>query len=310
MQTETELLMTPRSPAAVPVAKSEAVTRNAPLSRPRVFDFMDYRVFLKEMYDFKKTINPSYSENAFIFSAGFGKNSRGYLGLILKGKRNLASKSIIGFSEAMGLNAKEAIFFENMVLFNQSESEKEKIHFFERMKVGAVGEESKLVQILSSQYRFLNEWHLIVLREIINLKDFKENIDWIEKKLKSQISKEKIKEGIEDLLTLGLLARDAMNKLVQSEPIVLFTDNKQNFKNSNNLHKQFCQKAAHAMEFLPYEQRAAQLITLSIPAKEFESLRKELQETTQNILKKYANHSSEKNDLITQIGIQMVNITE
>jgi len=281
-----------------------------PMIRPRVFNYMDYRLFLKDMYDYKKSINPQFSENAFIFAAGFGKNSRGYLGLILKSKRNLTPKSIIGFSEAMGLNAKEAIFFENLVLFSQSESEKEKINYFERMKVGAQGEEAKIVEVLSSQYRFLNEWHLVALREVVNLSDFNESLDWIERKLKYKVKKDKIREGLEDLVKLGLLTRDQNNRLVQSEPVVIFSDNNINFKNASNLHKNFCMMAAEAIETEDYAHRAAQLITLSIPQEKFEDIRKEIQETTKLILNKYANYSVNENSQVVQIGMQVLKISE
>ncbi|MGE3608929.1 MAG: TIGR02147 family protein [Bacteriovoracaceae bacterium] len=279
--------------------------------RPIVFDYADYRAFLKDMYLYKKGNNPQYSENAFIFAAGFGKNSRGYLGLLIKGKRNLTSKSIIGFSSAMNLAADEAIYFENMVLFNQAETEKEKLHFFERMKVGAKGRKAKLVKVLDSQFRYLNEWHLVVIRELITLKDFKDSPVWISKRLGGKISAQKAEEAINDLLILGLITRDQTGKLVQSEPVVLFEDNSQNFKNSSNLHKEFSLKAAEAIESLPYEKRAAQLITLSIPKDRFEELRNEMKLFTKIILEKYGDtKSSEGNELVIQLGSQLLQVTE
>ena len=278
--------------------------------RPVIFEYMNYRVFLRDMYLFKKSKNSSFSENAFIYAAGFGKNSRGYLGLIVKNKRNLTSKSILGFSTAMDLSAEEAIYFENMVMFNQAETEKEKVYFFERMKVGANGKKAKLVQVLEHQYRYLNEWHLVVLRELVTLKGFREDPEWIIPKLEKKISKEKVVEGLNDLMALGLVTRNESGKLVQSEPVVLFEDNSSNFKSSANLHKQFALKAADAMENTSYDKRAAQLITLSIPKSQFEELRGEMKEFTKKILEKYAGNTQHANDLVVQIGSQLLQITE
>lgn len=278
--------------------------------RPVIFEYMNYRVFLRDMYLFKKSKNSSFSENAFIYAAGFGKNSRGYLGLIVKNKRNLTSKSILGFSSAMDLSAEEAIYFENMVMFNQAETEKEKLYFFERMKVGARGKQAKLVQVLEHQYRYLNEWHLVVLRELVTLKGFREEPEWIISKLEKKITKDKVVEGLNDLMALGLVTRNESGKLVQSEPVVLFEDNSANFKSSANLHKQFALKAADAMEHLSYEKRAAQLITLSIPQSQFENLRGEMKEFTKKILEKYAGNTQHANDLVVQIGSQLLQITE
>ena len=277
--------------------------------RPSVFDYSDYRVFLKDMLEYKKSINPSFSENAFIFAAGFGKNSRGYFGLLMKKKRNLTTKSIIGFSSAMSLSAEEAIYFENMVMFNQVDTEQEKIMFFERMKVGARGKRAKLVDVLEHQFRFMNEWHLIVLKEVILLNDFKEDPAWIATRLGNRVSEEKITEGLNDLMALGMITRDQNGKLVPCEEIVFSNDNSQNFRSSKNLHKQFAIKASESID-LPYEKRGAQLITLCIPKSRFEELRNEMKSFTKKILEEYPPSQTEPNDLVVQLGQQLLQITE
>jgi uncharacterized protein (TIGR02147 family) len=279
-------------------------------SRPSIFSYLDFRHFLKDMLIYKKTINPSFSENAFVYAAGFGKNSRGYLGLILKNKRNLTSKSVIGFSTAMNLKAHEAIYFENMVHFNQAKTEKEKLIFFERMKVSAQGKKAKLVKVLEHQYRYLNEWHLVVLREIVLLKDFREDPGWVVEKLGGKISKEKVVEGFNDLLELGLLGRTQEGKLVQAESVIHFEDDSSNFKSSTNLHRDFALRASKSIAELPYEKRAAQLITLSIPTSRFEDLRDELKRFTKKILEEYTQGNHEVDEIVVQIGSQLLNLTD
>lgn len=280
------------------------------IERPQVFNYINYRSFLKDTYLYKKSNNPSYSENAFIYAAGFGKNSRGYLGLVIKNKRNLTAKSIMGFADAMDLDAEESIFFENMVHFNQAENEKEKVMFFERLKIIARGKQAKPVQILEHQYRFLNEWHLVVLAELVALTDFRETPEWIVNRLGKTITKEKVIEGLKDLQSLGLITRNAEGKLVQSEPIVLFEDNSVNFKNASNLHKQFALRASNAIDSLPYEKRGAQLITLCIPKARFEELRDEMKAFTKKILEEYPLSKDQDNDVVVQLGSQLIQVTK
>lgn len=277
--------------------------------RPSVYDYLDFREYLRDAYAHRKAVNPRFSENAFALAAGFGKNSRGYLGLVVKGKRNLTPKSIVGFSRALNLSAQEALFFENMVNFCQAESEKERIYFFERLKIAAQGESSTPIALLDSHLRFLNEWHLVVLREMVVLKDFSEDIDWIFRRLNGQIAKEKINQGFDDLMTLGLITRGADGKLTQSDPVMVFKDAKHNFKNSANLHKDFAARASAAMIEAPYEKRAAQLMTLCVPATKFEDLRREMQEMTEMILRKYARPEGTPADQVIQMGIQLLQVT-
>ncbi|WP_408098181.1 TIGR02147 family protein [Peredibacter sp. HCB2-198] len=278
----------------------------AGLERPDIFQYVDFRRFLKDMYLYKKSRNPSFSENAFVFAAGFGKNSRGYLGLVVKNKRNLTSKSIIGFARAMDLSPEETTYFENMVLFNQAEKESEKIHFFELMKKDVKGSDVKVFQVMEHQSRYLNEWHLSVLRELIELKDFEENPEWIMNRLGGTISLEKIKEGINDLIGLGFVVRNAAGKLVNADGPIMLEVSAPTLRNSMTLQKHFALKAVDALEKLPYEKRCAQLITLSIPKSRFEDLRNEMKVFAQQILQKYSGPSSEE---VVQMGMQLIQVT-
>lgn len=278
--------------------------------KPNVFNYTDYRDFLKDAFAYKKQINPAFSESAFIMSAGFGASSRGYFGLITKGKRNLTTKTILGFAGALKLNPQETMYFENMVHFNQAEKEEEKVFFFERMKVSAVGSKTKAIEILESQYRYVSQWYLIALREIVMLKDFKEDEGWIVKKMRNKITKDEVRTGLNDLLNLGLITRNAEGHLIQSEPVVTFSDNKSNFKNAIKLHQQFNDKAKELLELDPYERRSARLTTLSCKKEDFEAMRTEMKLFSDMLLKKYAGDNSVGADVVLQLGMQLFHLTE
>ena len=279
----------------------------AGMDKPDIFQYVDYRRFLKDMYLYKKSRNPSFSENAFVFSAGFGKNSRGYLGLVVKNKRNLTPKSITGFARAMDLNPEESLYFENMVHFNQVDNEADKVHFFELMKKDVKGRDVKVFQVMEHQSRYLNEWHLSVLRELIELKDFEENPEWIMNRLGGTISLEKVMEGINDLIGLGFVVRNAEGKLVNADGPILLEVTSPTLRNSMTLQKHFALKAVDAMENLPQEKRCAQLITLSIPKSRFEDLRHEMRVFAQQILQKYS--MGPTNEEVVQMGMQLIQVT-
>jgi len=292
--------------------------------KPKAFHYIDYREYLRDAYNYKKSINSSYSESAFIQAAGFGKSSRGYFGLIIKGKRNLTTKTIYGFSKALRLGPKETMYLENMVYFNQAKAEEEKIFFFERMKVSAQGEKGEAFEVLQSQYRYISNWYLVALRELVNLEGFKEDPSWIVKKMRGQVTKGEAAQGIEDLINIGLLTRDQKGKLVQSEPIVTFSDSKHNFKNVTNLHLQFIERAKELLVSDPYEKRSARLTTLSCKKEDFESIRSDMQEFSRMLLNKYVvsesdedtkdsgiiNKSADRADVVLQLGMQLFHLTE
>src|SRR5262245_27359191 len=106
---------------------------------PSVFGFTDYREFLRSFHEARKAADAGYSMSTFTRRAGLGANSRGYLKLIMEGKRNLTPHTIRRFAEAMELGPKEAMHFESLVYFNQARTAKDREYYLKRISVSAHG---------------------------------------------------------------------------------------------------------------------------------------------------------------------------
>ena len=98
---------------------------------PSIFEYMDYREFLRDYYRWKKVLSPSFSYTVFAKKAGFG--SKSFLPHVINGIRDLSRDSIFQIGEALGLDAKAMSYFEDLVGFNQSKALKQKAHFFSRL---------------------------------------------------------------------------------------------------------------------------------------------------------------------------------
>jgi uncharacterized protein (TIGR02147 family) len=78
-----------------PTMQNQNSSKNTTSAKaPVVYDFTNYRDFLKAFFEFKKLTNPAYSASMFARKAGLGENSRGYLKLVIEDKRNLSSLTI------------------------------------------------------------------------------------------------------------------------------------------------------------------------------------------------------------------------
>lgn len=62
---------------------------------------------------------------------GFG--SSGFLKMVMEGQRNLSPSSINKLTKALKLNEKEAVYFETLTFFNQSDAKKDKELYLERL---------------------------------------------------------------------------------------------------------------------------------------------------------------------------------
>src|SRR3954469_11829187 len=96
-----------------------------------VFEFLDYRAFLRAYYTAEKARRPAFSHRFFSRLAGL--RSPNFLKLVMDGERNLGPETVPKFSHAIGLTGESAAFFADLVTFTQAESVADKNRAFERI---------------------------------------------------------------------------------------------------------------------------------------------------------------------------------
>ena len=281
----------------------------APLNeRPSIYDYVDYRAFLSDSLAHIQTRNSKYSATAYVRQAGFGENSRGYFNLIMSGKRNLSSSTILGFAKTLKLNEKETFHFENLVHYNQASTEKEKSLYFERINKNMKGKTSPAFELLKSQYNYFTNWYMVAIRELVALDSFKEDFDYISKKLRNKVSKKEVIEAINDLIKLGLLERNEKGVLIQADQLVNFTDSSMNYTVVNALHSQFLDKAKETLNEDSYDNRSASCVVIATDKANFDLIREEIKAFREHIMNKYAT-TTNKVDCVLNLGIQLNHIT-
>jgi len=168
-----------------------------------VFDFTDYRLFMKAYYEFQKRKNPAFSHRYFALRAKV--NSSGFYKNVVDGKRSLGRSLIVRFAEAMELRKKEADYFENMVYFSEAKTVDEKRTYFERM-MSLRKLDAYLVQ--SSQFEFYSKWYYSAIRELIGLIRFKDDYAVLARLLDPPIRPDQAEKAIKVLEGLKFIAKD------------------------------------------------------------------------------------------------------
>jgi uncharacterized protein (TIGR02147 family) len=140
-------------------------------SKKSVFEYNDYRVFLKDAYFHLKNENKNFSFRYFSRVAGF--KSPSVLKQVIDGQINIATNSIDKFSKAFKLNKEESVFFRHLVLLNQAKSVDEKqVHLNELLRCRAF---KRMYPLSKLQANYYQHWYFIPVRELVNLKGFKED---------------------------------------------------------------------------------------------------------------------------------------
>jgi uncharacterized protein (TIGR02147 family) len=183
-------------------------------SHPQVKEYLDYRKFLRDFFDFKKNTLSSYSHRTFLRRADI--TSPSHLKLVIDGKRNLTYRTIEKYQAAIGFPKKqEANFFKLLVQYNQETNVDKKVDKFN--EIIKQKKKSGISLLEEEQFNFLSKWHYVAIYVLVDLKDFVNTPDWIAGRLRKKVSKDNIERAINDLIRLGLLEYDSDRGLRQSK---------------------------------------------------------------------------------------------
>jgi uncharacterized protein (TIGR02147 family) len=292
-------------PAAVPPLPSPP--KNGEPKLPFVYDFLDYREFLKALQAARK--NAGLQASSAYFARKGGIDSPNYWGLVLSGKRNLSQQSVQKFCRAASLETKEALYFETLVFFNQAQSGEQKRDYFERLKVLIQGHKSSAFDLLESQIEALSHWYVIAIRELVSTRDFQEEATWITRRLRHKITARQAREAIDVLLRAGFLVRNPKSaRLEQNQVHLVYREKGANFA-IRALHQEFLGRAAESLQEDPVEVRNFSSSTITFDSSKFDEIKKELIEFVEQLSRKYGD-KHENADSVIQLNSQLSYLTE
>lgn len=269
-----------------------------------LFNYLDYRHFLNDFYREQKGKKGSrFSFRTFSRSAGL--TSPNFLKLVMDGKRNLGTDGIGCFAKALHLNKEQSAYFENLVHFNQSHTDEERNEWYRRLSASKKYREMK--EIEKDYFVYFSHWYYVAVRELVLLPDFKEDPDWIARRLFPPITTREAAAALELLQKLGLLKRDKKGRLAQSDRTITTAREVQSLAVAN-FHRQMIQRAMESIERVDRNKRDVSALTVALSKEKFQEAKRRIQEFRRelNVL------LSEEGpvDSVYQINFQIFNLTE
>jgi uncharacterized protein (TIGR02147 family) len=268
-----------------------------------LFEYDNYRTYLKDVYLEAKTRDRKYSFQ--YFAKLFGFSSTSFFKHVIDGHRNLSPESIGRVAAALRLNKEETSHFRNLVMFNQAKSTEEKeTYSLEIMRSKGY---RKFHPLKESQLQYLMNWYFVVVRELINLPDFQEEPDWIAANTMPPITAKQAKDALEELTKLGLIGRDASGRLVQTDTIVATADEVTSALVAR-YHREFMKKASESIDLIPRENRDISSVTFRVSA----NTARKFKEKIQKFRKELAEEASRDADpeAIFQLNLQLFPVTQ
>jgi uncharacterized protein (TIGR02147 family) len=240
---------------------------------PNLFQYDDYRAFLKDYYAEMKKQRPAFSYKYLAGKSGFA--NKGFLFNIIHGKKSLSKHHIFRIAESLKLNKRETEYFENLVAFNQAETPEEQHHYYERL-VNLKGDGESGVQVLrKEQYEFYARWWHATVRSLIDMKGFDGDFKRLSQQIRPGITIGQAKKSVALLLKLGLIRKDAKGQY-QVPTKIISTGKSAPAPGLLKFHLETLDLAKAAIRTLPKNARNVSGLTLGISEGTYHTLCEEI----------------------------------
>lgn len=270
---------------------------------PNIFDYMDYRAFLKDVYQENKARNPAYSCRFIARHVGF--RSASFFSQILKGRSNISLGMAARFAAFLKLKRKEVDFFEALVLFNQAKGHEEKKQGFERL----MAFRSSRVRIVGAdQYEFYEKWYYTAIREALYFRPFQGNYEELAKLLSPPIKPAEARQAVALLLKLGMIKKNSQGRFVRSDAVSNSTGYEANAVAIQNFQLQTLALAGEAIDRFPREARSLSTLTFSLSPKGYQAIEEELKGFRRKLLQ--IAEGDQKEDAVYQVNFQVFPLTK
>ena len=168
-----------------------------------IFQFTNFRKYLDEYQAARVQTDPDFTRAGACALLGLPK-TRSYYNDIVKGKK-LSSRMVPKFVEVLGLNKKEARYFETLVNMDQAKTATERNAFFEEL----LKQHPDSHRILNEDaYEYYNHWYNSVLFTALEVVDVSDDLEPIQKLIFPKVSVGTLKRSLELLERLGFVRKN------------------------------------------------------------------------------------------------------
>ena len=248
-----------------------------PSATANVFEYMDFRAYLREAYRLRKQSMRIFS---YRYIAGKIGVDAGTFARILKGERKLDPEVALRLAKVFGLDTREQYFFETLVLYGQARTLTEKNHFLEKLfRLRGI----KMGTLEERQYAFYREWYYSALRELLRFHPFDGDWKKLARRLRPAVRPIDAKRAVGLLGEIGLVAADKDGRLRPTDQVIT-SGEAIGAVFVNNLHAAMGDLAMRTLREAKPAERDFSGLTLSLSSNGFEKLKYKLKQFRREVL--------------------------
>jgi len=239
----------------------------------RLFEYTDYRAFLKDALQALKEKDPKFSQRWVL--RRLGMRSSGWLADLLAGRRKLARPRVEAFAQILSLSAREELYFQTLVDYNQARNLPERNRCHEKL---LTFHEIPKDLVDPDRFEYFRHWWIPAIREHLLLEPYRGDPGKLARRLRPNITPEQAESAMALLERLGMVKRYASGEL---RPSVEHVKKQGQFSAPVHYHRYIkaqIELGMGAMESIPKEERDISAVTLTLSEDGFSTLKDELKE--------------------------------
>lgn len=221
------------------------------------------RELLKNEYQRRAEKNPSFSLRALSAKLDMDQS---LLSKMLQGKRKFSNETAQKIASFLGVPLKQ--------LISNSETS-----------------ETSYELLKDDEFFIISSWHHFAILELIKTKNFKPNTDYISKKL--SITKMDAERALERLMRFGFIEKKRGAYLLK-KPSNTWLNFNETTSARKNLQRQLHNKAAQAIEDIPFQLREHSSLTVAVDPKLLPEIKQKITEFRRSLDKFIEENGSQK----------------
>lgn len=247
--------------------------------RPDVFQFHDYRAFLKIWLEYRKRTERGFSLRSLARQSGL---SAAYLPLVLGESRSLSPDAFSKLSPHLGLNESERDYFRLLRELGEATSMPQRLEAVEKMQ--KVREYRSLNPNEIEAYQYLSHWYYVAIREMAAAPGFRADPEWIRKQLGGRVTVGEARAAIRFLVERGYLSVNPEGKAKQTKKDVECVGGIYRVA-LGQFHREIFAVVGDVVEKVESEKRNVQGYTFAFSADRFDEVKQILDEAMKKIEK-------------------------
>lgn len=265
-----------------------------------LFDYFDYRAFLKDHFVHQKALKKFYSYRYISRNTGIDAS---YYVRVLNKKAHLSDGVLDRFAGFLKLNKREKDYFIILVQFNKSRHQDQITKYLEKL----ITLRDPIAKVIDARkYQFFNKWYHIAVRELLNFFPFSGDFKELGSKLCPPISEAESKSAIQLLSDLKMIRRKKNREYELTEHFMT-TGEAWHGIAIRNFQKEILKLGGEALERFPKERRDISTVTVNISWKCFGAMTERLKEMRKELLEMAKADASPQE--VFQINFQVFPLT-